>query len=109
MAIWHPTTLFDIPRIFPAISYAPNATDNDMLYLSTGRSPSQEPGSYCQLLIEELLLPVMEAARGIANQKAQLAFLLLTINVFLSRLRSTITAKKHMYRYVGALSSLHAC
>ena len=64
----------------------------------TGRSPSQEPGSYCNLLIEELLLPAMEAGRGIADQKAQLAFLLLAINVFLSGLRKTITANRHTYR-----------
>jgi hypothetical protein len=42
----------------------------------------------------------MEAARGIADQKAQLAFILLTINVFLSRLRETITTNRHTYRYI---------
>ena len=31
----------------------------------------------------------MEAARGIADHRAQLAFLLLTINVFLGKLRKT--------------------
>lgn len=66
--------------------------------LSTGRNPSQEPGSYCNLLIEELLLPAMEAGRGIVEQKAQLAFLLLAINVFLNGLRKTITANRHTYR-----------
>ena len=63
-----------------------------------GQNPSQEPGSYCNLLIEELLLPAVEAARGIADHSAQLAFLLLTVNVFLSKLRKTITANRHIYR-----------
>ena len=57
-----------------------------------------EPSSYCGEVIESLLLPAMESARGVSAETAQLSFLRLTVNVFLSELRRAITANKKIYR-----------
>ena len=57
-----------------------------------------EPGSYCNEVIEELLLPVMEAVQGLTAESAQLSFLTLTVSIFLSELRRVITTNKRTYR-----------
>ena len=68
-------------------------------YLTTGGDRQKhEPESYCNELIEGLLLPVIEAATGVTAESAQLSFLMLTICIFLSEMRKAITANKKLYR-----------
>ena len=57
-----------------------------------------EPGSYCNVVIEELLLPVIEAVLGLTAESAQLSLLTLTVSIFLSELRRVITTNKRTYR-----------
>lgn len=56
-----------------------------------------EPSGYCGEVIENLLLPVMESARGVSAETAQLSFLRLTISVFFSELRKAITTNKKIF------------
>lgn len=83
--------------LFTVILYTPY----DMILTNTphcqGDAHNLEPGSYCSEFIEGLLLPVIEAARGLTNERTQVAFLMLTINVFLSELRKSMTANKKTY------------
>ena len=64
------------------------------------------PSSYCNVLIEALLLPVVEAAAGL-SEGGQRSFVGVAISIFTNELRRAIVCNTLTYTYVRRWKRFH--
>ena len=58
-----------------------------------------QPSSYCEVVVEQLLMPITEAALPLEDEgQAQWVFLALSLSIFYTEYRKTILQHRHTYR-----------
>ena len=68
-------------------------------FTTTGSTHAcDQPSKYCDVVVEQLIIPITEAALRLGEQ-AQRVYMDLSVSILFNEYRKLITQNKHTYRY----------
>ena len=72
---------------------------NIACFITTGSAHTcDQPSKYCDVMVEQLIIPITEAA-GQLGEQAQRVYMDLAVSILFNEYRRVITQNKYTYRY----------